>query len=134
MTRWMTRIAVVLMMAGVASAQEPIVAIKVVPEKSVFKNSVWNKPIVIKSSEDAAKHFSKDALKTLSKEVDFKKQFVLVFAWRGSGGDKLSYIVAESYPEQIFFSLRPGVTRDLRSHTNVYTLRSNVRWSVKGKQ
>ena len=134
MTRWMTGITVVLMMAGVVSAQEPIVAIEIVPKKSVFKNSAWNKPIIIKSSEDAAKHFSKNALNTLDKVVDFKKQFVLVFAWQGSGGDKLSYNVAESYPEQVFFSLRPGVTRDLRAHTNVYTLRSNVQWNVKGMQ
>lgn len=134
MTRWIVGIAAICMMVGVASAQEPIVAIKVVPEKSVFKNSAWSKPIIIKSSEDAAKHFSKDALKTLVTVVDFKKQFVLVFAWKGSGGDKLSYNVAESYPEQISFSLKPGRTRDLRPHTNVYALRSNVKWRVKGSK
>jgi hypothetical protein len=134
MTRWMVGIAVICMMVGVASAQEPIVAIKVVPEKSVFKNSAWNKPIIIKSSEDAAKHFSKDVLKTLVTAVDFKKQFLLVFAWKGSGRDKLSYNVAESYPEQISFSLKPGRTRDLRPHTNVYALRSNVKWHVKGSK
>ena len=135
MTRWMTGIAVVCIIAGAASAQEPIVAIKVMtPEKSVFKDSAWNKPIVIKSTEDAAKHYGKDALETLGKEVDFKKQFLLAFAWQGSGGDKLSYVVAESFPEQIFFSLKPGLTRDLRPHTHVYALRSNVIWSVKDKR
>ena len=133
MTRWMTGI-ITLFIAGVASAQEPIVAIKVTPEKSVFKNSVWNKPIVIKSAKDAAKHFGKDAIKKLGKEVDFKKQFLLVFAWQGSGSDKLSYAVAESFPEQIFFSLKHGLTRDLREHTHIYALRSNVSWSVKGNR
>jgi hypothetical protein len=132
MTRWVTGFTV-LFLAGVASAQEPIVAIKITPEKSVFKDSAWNKPLVIKSSEDAVKHFGKDAIETLGKEVDFKKQFLLVFAWRGSGGDKLSYAVAESFPEQIFFSLKPGLTRDLREHTHVFALRSNVSWSARGK-
>jgi len=129
----MTGIVAFCILAGVASAQKPIVAIKAAPERSVFKNSTWNKPIIIKSKTDAVKHFSKDALNTLETAVDFKKQFVLVFAWRGSGRDRLSYSVAESYPEQVFFSLRRGRTRDLRSHTNVYALRSNVRWRVNGK-
>lgn len=133
MTRWMTGIAAFCMLAGVASAQEPIVPIKVVPEGSVFKSSAWDKPIVIESNTDAVKHFSKDALKTLETAVDFKKQFVLVFAWRGSGGDELSYNVAESSPEQISFSLKRGRTRDLRPHTKVYALRSNVRWHVEGR-
>jgi len=133
MTRWMTGIAAFCMLAGAAPAQTPIDAIKVVPEASVFKNSTWDKPIIIKSNTDAARHFSKDALNTLETTVDFKKQFVLVFAWRGSGRDELSYSVAESYPEQIFFSLKRGRTRDLRRHTKVYALRSNVRWHVRGK-
>jgi hypothetical protein len=133
MNRWMTGFAVLCLMAASAPAQEAIVAVKVTPEKSVFKDAAWNKPIVIKSAEEAAKHFGKDALETLGKEVDFKKQIVLVFAWQGSGGDKLSYTVAESLPEQIAFSLKRGLTRDLRSHSHVYALRSNVRISTDGK-
>ncbi len=134
MTRWIFAMACIFQMAGGALAQQPIVRIKVTPEKHVFKDSTWNKPIVIKSQDDAAKHFSKEALDKLCKEVDFKKQFVLVFAWKGSGGDKLNYDVADSDPEQISFALRSGVTDDLRSHTLVYALRSNVRWDVKPKR
>ena len=133
MTRWMTGIAAFCMLAGLAIAQQPIVAVKVVPKRSVFTNSTWSKPIVIKSSTDAAGHFGKDALKTLEATVDFKKQIVLVFAWRGSGRDQLNYSVAESYPEQVFFSLKRGRTRDLRAHVKVYALRSNVRWRAGGK-
>jgi hypothetical protein len=75
--------------ANFCFGQEPIVEIKVSPEKRVFKNSAWNKPIVIKSQDEAAKHFGKDALDAIAKKVDFKKQIVLLFAWQGSGGDKL---------------------------------------------
>jgi len=120
--------------AGMASAQEPIVPVKAKPESSIFKNSNFNKPIVVKSKEEAAKHFGKEAVAALVKAVDFKKQFVLVFAWRGSGGDQLNYSVAESFPEQIFFSRKFGRTRDLRSHAKVFALRSNVKWSVKGRR
>lgn len=132
MIRIMTGLAIFsMMLAGVASAQQPIVTINVLPKQSVFKNSAWNKPILIKSYEDAGKHFSSDALKKLKQAVDFEKQFMLIFAWRGSGRDKLNYDVAESFPEQILFSLKRGKTRDLRPHVKVYALRSNVKWRVK---
>jgi len=122
------------MMTGMASAQEAIAPIKAMPENSIFKNSNFNKPIVVKSKEEAAKHFGKEAVASLVKAVDFKKQFVLIFAWRGSGGDQLNYTVAESFPEQISFSRKFGRTRDLRSHVKVFALRSNVKWSVQGRR
>jgi hypothetical protein len=135
MTRLMLGWFAFCLSASVAVGQEqvvgPIVELKVTPEKSVFKNPAWHKPIVIKSQDEAARHFGKDALEVIAKKVDFQKQIVLVFAWQGSGGDKLVYKVLESFPEQIPFSLRPGVTDDLRSHSRVFALRSNVKWSVK---
>ena len=117
-----------------AKDDKPLPPIKqlsgVSPARGVFKTTTRGKPIVIKSEKDAAKHFTGDDLAKLKKQVDFEKQFVLVFAWRGSGGDRLTFNVAESFPEQIFFSLKRGRTRDLRSHVKVYVLRSNVKWKV----
>ena len=104
---------------------------KLAPKRTVFEGSSWKKPLVLKSEKEAAEHFDADELAKLTKQVDFAKQFVLLFAWRGSGQDKLDAAVAESYPEQIFFSHTPGRTRDLREHVRVFALRSNVRWSVK---
>ncbi len=110
----------------------PITVLKgVTPKPGVFKAAGRGKPITLRSAEDAAKHFSEEELAKLEKQVDFEQQIVLVFAWRGSGQDRLEYAVAESYPEQIFFTLKPGRTRDLRPHIKVYALRSNVKWSVK---
>lgn len=103
----------------------------VTPQPSVFNAAKANAPLVIASEKEAAEHFAKDELAKLTKEVDFTKQVVLVFAWRGSGGDKLDYAVAESSPEQVFFTLTRGRTRDLREHIRIYALRSNVKWSVK---
>jgi hypothetical protein len=113
-------------------AVEPIVKIDGVrPNKSVFKESSATKPLVLRSAEDAGKHFDEENLGRLKKKVDFTKQLVLVFAWRGSGQDKLNYSVAESYPEQIFFTYKRGRTRDLRPHVYVFALRSNVTWKAK---
>lgn len=103
----------------------------VAPNATAFKTAEGHKPIVLRDAKTAAEFFAADALKTLLAKVDFEKQMVLVFAWRGSGGDRLESAVAESFPEQIFFTIKRGRTRDLRPHTAVYVLRSNVRWSVK---
>jgi hypothetical protein len=115
--------------ASAVNAQEPIVRLDVKPAKPAFGQ--WDKPLVIRTAEDAGKHFDKDALEVMAKKVDFKKQFVVVFAWRGSGGDKLDYTVAESFPEQIGFSHKAGFTDDLRSHIHVFALRNNVKWSIR---
>jgi hypothetical protein len=131
MTRLMLGLFALCLSASFAAGQEPIVELKVTPEKGVFKNSVWHKPIVIKSQDEAAKHFGKDALEVIAKKVDFKKQIMLVFAWQGSGGDKLEYKILESFPEQVPFSFTPGLTLDIRAHSHVFVLRSNVKWSVK---
>ena len=96
-----------------------------------FKAASRKKPLIIRSEQDAAKHFSKEALAKLKKQVDFKRQFVLVFAWRGSGQDRLRYNVAKSFPERVFFRYKPGRTRDLRPHIYVFALRSNVKWTVR---
>ncbi len=122
---------VVCLAACAAQAQEPIAAVTVSPEQSIVKDAVWNRPLAISSRQDAAACFSAEAMNALVSQVDFEKQFLLVFAWQGSGGDRLSYTVAESFPEQIFFSMKRGLTRDLRPHMHVYALRSNVRWSIQ---
>jgi len=104
---------------------------KVVPKSSVFEASSWRKPLVLHSEKEAAEQFGEKELAKLVKQVDFSQQFILVFAWRGSGQDRLEHAVAESFPEQVFFTYKPGRTRDLRPHVHVYVLRSNVKWSVK---
>jgi hypothetical protein len=99
--------------------------------QAVFTDATKTKPIVLKSSKDAEKYFGKEALAATPKTVDFEKQIVLIFAWKGSGQDHLPYIVQESFPEQIKFSFVPGRTEDLRPHVKVFVLRSNVKWTVE---
>lgn len=101
----------------------------VVPKRTAFGNV--KKPHILRGEKDAAEFFEEGELAKLKQQVDFSKQFVLLFAWRGSGQDSLDCAVAESYPEQIFFTYKPGRTRDLRQHVRIYALRSNVTWSVK---
>jgi len=114
------------------AALPPIEAIAAPKPSKVPKDEVnEKKPLVITSLEQATKHFTDEDLDELKKKVDFTKQQLLIFAWSGSGQDKITYDVGESDPEQIFFTYQPGRTRDLRPHLYVYVLRSNVKWSVK---
>ncbi len=116
--------------AQIGAAVPGIKAIKDVrPLPSVFNIASRKSPIAIHSKTEASKYFSMVEADRLVKQVDFKNQLVLVFAWRGSGQDRQEYVVMESYPEQIRFSIKPGRTRDLRPHTYVYALRKNVSWN-----
>jgi hypothetical protein len=108
---------------------QPLTTLK--PSSIPAKDVSQKKPLVITTIEEAAKYFAPADLDELKKKVDFKQQALLLFAWRGSGGDKMNHTVAESSPEQVFFSYQAGRTRDLRSHLYVYVVRSNVKWSVR---
>ncbi len=132
-----TSLACLLLLTLTASA-EPAASIQpiqkvagVQPNRAVFKDAGRKKPLVLKSKEELAKYFGEEQVAKITAKVDLKSQIVLVFAWRGSGGDRLNYDVAESFPEQISFRIKPGRTRDLRPHVHVFALRSNVKWSVK---
>jgi hypothetical protein len=86
------------------------------------------RPVVIRSKEQAEESFSKEELAKLTKRVDFGAQYVVLFAWSGSGEDRLEYAVRESPLERVVFTYRPGSTKDLRKHVRIYALRSNVNW------
>jgi len=126
--------AVLFMLAVRADASPPIVELStagISPQPSVFDAAGATAPLVIKSEQDAAAHFAKEDLPKLAKLVDFSSQVVLIFAWKGSGGDKLTFTIAESAPEQVTFTLIRGRTRDLRPHIHIYALRSDVKWSAR---
>ncbi len=110
---------------------EPIKQISVTPNQAAFQGARTPPgALLIKTAQEAGEFFDAAQLEKLVDQVDFNKQQVLVFAWQGSGQDRLTFEVAESYPEQIFFRFKAGRTRDLRSHTQVFSLRANVSWTA----
>lgn len=101
-------------------------------DKIETNDGVAMKPITVSSEDDLKKVIPDEASwKRIAKLVDFKVQKLLVFAWKGSGGDKLEYMVLERFPEIIKFAVAPGKTDDLRSHVRLFAVRNNVTWSVK---
>ncbi|MCA9269012.1 MAG: hypothetical protein KDA41_11105, partial [Planctomycetales bacterium] len=115
---------------AVPAAIEEVAGVNPLP--TAFTAAKRSEPLELKDAEAAAVYFDAEALAKLVSHVDFSKQVVLVFAWRGSGQDKLTFAVAEAKPEQIRFTILPGRTRDLRQHTKVFVLRSDVVWKVGG--
>ena len=87
--------------------------------------------MVITNKKAAGKYFAKEELAKLLKAVDLKEQVVFIFAWRGSGQDRMDYTIMKSLPIQVEFEYQPGRTRDLRPHTKVYAINHQVKW--KGK-
>lgn len=64
-----------------------------------------------------------DTRAALLKKVDLKKEYLLLFAWSGSGGDRVSLKVGKgkSGPEAVFSYAR-GRTRDLRQHAKLFAI------------
>ena len=86
---------------------------------------------------DAAKITSKAELEQLitdeptreaiAKIVDFEKSYLLIFAWAGSGGDK---IAATDEKGEAVFTVTRGKTKDLRQHLRVFAVAKDAKWSV----
>ena len=120
-----------LLFVSTSSATEPIVEIAEV-KAAAFTLDGARRPLLLQSSAEAAAYFGENDLAVLKDKADFSKQKVLVFAWRGSGQDRIEYEVLESFPEQIRFSYQPGRTRDLRPHVKVFAVRSDVKCIANG--
>lgn len=98
------------------------------PGRAIFRSASIKKPVEIRSAKEAARHFNKVEAAKLARKVDFEKQVVLVFAWRGSGKDQLSHTLLKSNPPQIQFNYIRGRTRDLRPHISIVAVRSGLKW------
>lgn len=81
-------------------------------------------PKEITSAEDLAKSpVLKDAADDVKKSVDFSKEKLVLFAWAGSGGDKLApELKGEDKKVTAEFVLTRGLTRDLRQHVHIYVV------------
>lgn len=87
------------------------------------------KPKKITSEKELAEEIkdkvSRDAV---AKKVDFDKEYVLLFKWSGSGGDKLSMTVKKDTTgkEDAVFTVTRGLTRDLRPHIKLFAVPKGI--------
>ncbi|MEI7784147.1 MAG: hypothetical protein WCK08_07185 [Betaproteobacteria bacterium] len=97
-------------------------------QAQAFDAAAPGRPLVIRSAQEAGSYFAAPELTRLSLQVDFSRQQVLLFAWRGSGQDKLEAVLGDS---AVTFIYSPGRTRDLREHHAVFVLGSDLTWSLR---
>ena len=97
-----------------------------VPKKEGAK---WAEPTVFKSEDDLKKAFGDDAVKAM--KVDFKKEYLALFQWAGSGQDKLSHAVeTKDGKTTVTSTLTPGRTKDLRQHAHLIAVPVGAEWKA----
>jgi hypothetical protein len=91
---------------------------------------LFDKPTQITSAKELEKSVAdKDARGAILKKVDLKKEYLLLFAWAGSGGDRLSFTAGKD-GKLVTFTLQPGHTDDLRYHVKLYALPKGAKYKV----
>ena len=86
--------------------------------------------IAIQSLDDALKHLSRASVESIAEKIDFEKEQMLIFAWQGSGRDRLYGRTTSGKEATTQFSYTPGKTRDLKTHVMVYSLPKDMKWTV----
>jgi hypothetical protein len=83
-------------------------------------------PLTIKSTEQVAKYFKEAFVVKWREQVDFDKQELLVWMWRGSGQDELECFVSLSDPTKVLFWFEHGKSKDIDEHLYVFAIRKDV--------
>jgi hypothetical protein len=90
------------------------------------------KPVEIKSADDLAKSkaFDDAGRDAVKKAVNFEKEKVVVFAWSGSGRDRLAGELSKDGKSAVF-TYKVGETDDLRRHSLAFAVPKDAKVEVK---
>jgi len=120
-------VAMFLLAGSVCSAQDSVKEIPAFYLRPELYNVVVEYPMVIQngyafvdSFQLAQKYFD-----TLPPEVDFDAEKVVIFAWNGSGQDKIDY---EKIDGVYHFVYKRGKTRDLKQHLKIVSIPKQDEW------
>ena len=84
-------------------------------------------PLVIKSAEQVEKYFKEAFVVKWREQIDFDKQELFVWMWKGSGQDELECYIALSDPTKVLFRFKHGKTKDFVEHLYVFAIRKDVK-------
>jgi hypothetical protein len=143
MPKWITALflAALLLPAGAPAAdadpEPPARAVK--PREVVVRTrlagGVGNviAPLRIRSARALAELLvNEEARAALLKQVDFKKEHLLLFSWSGSGGDRLT--AAESKAGEANFEFSAGFTDDLRRHAKLFAIPAKAKVKITNRK
>src|SRR5262245_45757037 len=86
----------------------------------------WEKPTKVNVEKVVA---DKNERAAILKQVNLKKEYLLVFAWGGSGGDRVSMEVSKD-GKTVTFKKTPGLTLDLVMHVKLYAVPAGAKYKV----
>ncbi len=93
------------------------------------KDGKPSEPTVIKSEDDLMKAFGEDGVKEY--KIDFKKEYLALFSWSGSGQDKLTHATeTKDGKTTVTTTYAPGRTRDLVPHFALIKLPVGAEWKM----
>lgn len=92
-------------------------------------------PVAITSAEELARNpVLKDAADELQKLVNFEKEKLLLFAWQGSGQDKVTLSIgSEGGRSFVYGEYIRGFTRDLRQHLRLFAVPKDLKVVMEGR-
>jgi hypothetical protein len=87
-------------------------------------------PTKIATREELVKAFGEDGAKAM--KVDFTKEYLLLFQWSGSGGDRIgSRTDVQDGKSNVMFTYTPGQTRDVKPHTALFGMPAGSTYKVQ---
>jgi hypothetical protein len=106
-----------------APAEEKPVQIRALDvKKNELKEGLKLNGVEVTDAEGLKRYFKDETvIKDITSAVDFKKERVVLFAWSGSGGDKMSF---QYHAEEkiVNFFITTGLTDDLRHHLKIFVV------------
>lgn len=117
-----------VLLLGIPVQAEDKAVVKELPTKDLKiafpEGGKATEPTTIASAEALAKSpILKDAAEALAKQVDFKTEKLVVFAWGGSGQDKVALVAKEKDKKTaLVIEYTRGLTRDFRQHVKLFVV------------
>jgi len=122
-------VVVILLVGSLALAEDDKPVVKEIPTKDLKvkfpeKGGKATEPTILTAAEDVAKSpVVGGAIEEIKKQVNFEKEKLVVFAWGGSGGDKLATVITIADKKtSAVFTLTRGLTRDFRQHIHLFVV------------
>ncbi len=117
-----------VLFAGTAFAADDKPVVREIPTKDLMvkptRGGKATEPAIVTSAEDLAKSpVVGQSAEAIAKLIDFDKEKLLVFAWAGSGQDKVA-VTDENKGGKTLLTVKymPGLTRDLRPHVKLFVV------------
>lgn len=87
-------------------------------------------PTKIANQEELVKAFGEDGAKAI--KVDFTKEYLLLFQWSGSGGDRIgSKTEMQDGKSNVMFTYTKGLTKDEKQHTAMFGMPAGSTYKVQ---